>query len=138
MVELEMVRRMALRGLLIAPVVVGILWLWGGATYGLSAAIGLAMTVGNLWLSARIIGGVADSNPSILMPVGLATFLLGLLLLTAIALVLRAFDVGYFPVTGFVLIGSHLVLVLWEAAGASGRSPTRQDSDARRLTTRSS
>jgi hypothetical protein len=109
---------MALRGLLLGPFVVGILWLWGGSTYGLSAAIGLAMTLGNLWLSARIIGGVADANPRMLMPAGLATFMLGLLVLTAIALLLREFDVGYFPVTGFVLIGSHLTLVLWEAAGA--------------------
>ena len=118
MIELQMVRRMTLRALAIAPVIIGGLWVWGGSEYGLSAAIGIAMTILNLWLSGRIIGGVADSKPHLLMPAALATFMLGLLVLTAIALALRGVAALYFPVTGFVLIGSHLLVVLWEAAGA--------------------
>ena len=56
MIEAQMVRRMALRGAVLAPFVVAALgaaggWLWAG-----SAAVGLAMTIGNLWLSARLIG----------------------------------------------------------------------------------
>ena len=121
MIELQMVGRMIKRGGVIAPALIVVLWLWEGPNYALSGAIGLAMTLGNLWLSARIIGGVADKNPHMLMPVGLATFALGLLLLTGIAFALNAADVIYFPVTGFVLVGAHLVLVLWEAAGAYGR-----------------
>jgi hypothetical protein len=119
-IELQMVRRMALRGLLISPFVIAALAAFGGVRYGVSAAAGLAMTVLNLWLSGRIIGGVAERNPELLLPAGLATFTLGLLLLTGIALGLRAADVVYFPVTGVVLVGSHLLLVLWEAAGAYG------------------
>jgi hypothetical protein len=119
-IELQMVRRMALRGLLLAPFVVVAVAALGGLRYGLSAAVGIAMTLLNLWLSAWIIGGVAERNPELLMPAGLATFTLGLLLLTSIALGLRAADLVYFPVTGIVLVGSHLVLVLWEAAGAYG------------------
>ncbi|HEX3326398.1 MAG TPA: hypothetical protein VHV50_05335 [Actinomycetota bacterium] len=118
MIELQMVRRMAFRGLLIAPFVIAVLAAFGGVRYGVSAAAGLAMTLLNLWLSARIIGGVAERNPELLLPAGLATFTLGLLLLTGIALGLRAADLVYFPVTGIVLVGSHLLLVLWEAAGA--------------------
>jgi hypothetical protein len=117
-IELQMVRRMAFRGLLIAPFVIALLAAFGGVRYGVSAAAGLAMTVLNLWLSGRIIGGVAERNPELLLPAGLATFTLGLLLLTGIALGLRAADLVYFPVTGIVLVGSHLLLVLWEAAGA--------------------
>lgn len=112
-----MVRRMALRALAISPVIVGALWLWEGNRYALSGAIGIAMTILNLWLSARLIGGVADKNPQFLMPAAIATFMFGLLVLTGIALLLRSFESVYFPVTGFVLIGSHLVVVLWEAAG---------------------
>jgi hypothetical protein len=119
-IELQMVRRMALRGLLIAPFVVVAVGAFGGMRYGVSAAVGIAMTLLNLWLSAWIIGGVAERNPELLMPAGLATFTLGLLLLTGIALGLRAADLVYFPVTGIVLVGSHLLLVLWEAAGAYG------------------
>jgi hypothetical protein len=117
-IELQMVRRMAVRGLLISPIVLAVLAAFGGARYGVSAAAGLAMTLFNLWLSGWIIGGVAGKNPELLLPAGLATFALGLLLLTGIALWLRAADLVYFPVTGFVLVGSHLLLVLWEAAGA--------------------
>jgi hypothetical protein len=50
--------------------------------------------------------------------------MLGLLLLTGIALLLRTTDTVYFPVTGFVLIGSHLLVVLWEAAGNHNRVQT--------------
>jgi hypothetical protein len=132
-IERDMVRRMILRGLVLAPVIVAALWLWRGQTYAWSGAVGLALTLGNLWLSARIIGGVAESSPQLLMPAALATFALGLLLLTAVALALQSADLVFFPVTGFVLIGSHLGLVLWEAAGAYGRidSPHRAKTVAR-------
>lgn len=118
MIELQMVRRMALRALAISPVIIGALWIWEGNRYALSGAIGIAMTILNLWLSARLIGGVADKKPEFLMPAAIATFMFGLLVLTGIALALRSFESVYFPVTGFVLIGSHLLVVLWEAAGA--------------------
>jgi hypothetical protein len=136
-IELQMVRRMALRGLLIAPVVIAALAAFGGVRYGFSAAVGLAMTIGNLWLSGRIIGGVAERSPALLLPAGLATFTLGLLLLTGIALGLRAADLVYFPVTGIVLVGSHLLLVLWEAAGAYEHSDRQQASTAETAETRS-
>ena len=132
MIELQMVRRMALRALTVAPVVIGGLWFWGGSEYGLSAAMGIAMTILNLWLSGRIIGGVAERSPHLLMPAALASFMLGLLVLTGIALMLRGVDEVYFPVTGFVLIGSHLLVVLWEAGSAHdkvhspGSSPAAQ------------
>lgn len=115
-----MVTRMARRGLLIAPVIVVALWVFGGGAWAVSGAIGLAMTLANLWLTATIIGRVAEHNPRLLMPAGLATFGLSLLLLTAVAAGLVAADIGSFPVIGGVLIGSHLVLVLWEATGSHG------------------
>ena len=120
-----MVRRMAMRGLVLAPFVSLVLGLIGGVDWAVSAAAGFAMTLGNLWLSARIIGGVAERNPQMLLVVALATFMLGLFLLTCVALVLRALDAVDFPVTGFTLIGSHLGLVLWEAAGAYNKVPHR-------------
>ena len=113
-----MVKRMTIRGLFLAPVLILGLYLGGGIDFVVSGLIGLAMTLGNLWLAARIIGGVAENSPKLLVPVGLATFALGLILLTVLSAVLDRAELIYFPVTGFVLIGSHLVLVLWEAAGA--------------------
>lgn len=116
-----MVKRMAIRGVFLAPLVVAALAVAGGWLWAFSAAVGLGMTIGNLWLSARLIGGVAENSPQLLMPVAIATFGLGLLLLTALTIGLKAIDAIYFPVTGFVLIGSHLLLVLVEAAGAYGK-----------------
>jgi hypothetical protein len=110
-----MVGRMARRALVAGPLVVAGLWIWEGPDYALSGAVGIAMTLLNLWLSARIIGSVAERNPQMLMPAALATFALGLLLLTGIAFALQSFDIIFFPVTGLVLIASHLGLVLWEA-----------------------
>ena len=125
MIELSMVRRMAVRAALLSPVLLVALAAIGGWDYAWSGAIGLALMLANLWLSARIIGGVAERSPGLLMPVALATFALGLLLLTGVALGLQALDAVVFPVTGFVLVGSHLLLVLWEAGGAYARADAR-------------
>lgn len=117
-----MVGRMTKRGVVLAAVIALAVWLLAGPFYAASSLVGAALTLGNLWLAARIIGGVAESNPKMLMPVGLATFALGLILLTAISAVLSITDLIYFPATGFTLIGLHLVLVLWEASGAYGHA----------------
>jgi hypothetical protein len=122
-IELQMVKRMAIRALIVSPVVIAGTWIYGGGRWGLSAAVGIAMTVLNLFLSGRIIGGVAEKTPNLLLPVAMATFVLGLMVLTGIALVLRAADAVYFPVTGFTLIGTHLLVVLWEASGAYKKVP---------------
>ncbi len=118
MIELQMVYRMAKRGAIVAPFVVAPFFIWGGVDAGISAAIGIAMALGNLLLSARIIGGVAENSPKLLLPAAMAAFMLGLGVLTAIAFGLEALDFVTFKVTGLVLIGSHLGLVLWEAARA--------------------
>jgi len=111
-----MVRRMVVKGLLIVPVLVTALWLWNGAEWAVSGAVGLAMTLLNLWVAGKIIGSVAERNPKLLLAAAMVAFTLGLALLTAIAFALKAADVVYFPVTGITLVVSHLGLVLWEAA----------------------
>lgn len=119
MIEVLMVRRMIGRATIVAPALIAALWLWNGADWALSGAIGLGMTLLNLLLAARIIGSVADSTPRLLLPAAMVALTLGLAILTGIAFGLRALDLVYFPVTGLTLVGSHLLLVLWEGAGAS-------------------
>lgn len=132
-----MVKRMIVRGLMAAPAVAGALWIYGGPRYGVSAAAGFAMTLGNLYLSGRIIGGVAERNPQLLMAAAMVALALGLALLTGIAFALRALELVYFPVTGFVLIGSHLLLVLWEAPAAYRRIDGSRSSAHSAIHTRS-
>jgi hypothetical protein len=115
-IEIQMVRRMAIRGIPLGIVTSLVLGVIGGLDWGVSAAVGIAMTVGNLLFAAIVIGRVAESAPQLLIVAAMVAFMLGLAILTGIAIGLRAADLVYFPVTGFVLVGSHLVLVLWEAA----------------------
>jgi hypothetical protein len=126
-----MVHRMIRRGLVLAPILAVLLGLFGSLEWAVSGVAGIAMTLANLWLAARIIGGVAERNPGLLLSAALASFFLGLLGLTGIALALRAADAVYFPVTGFVLIGSHLGLVLWEAAGAYDKVEPLEHAESR-------
>lgn len=117
-----MVRRMTKRALVLAPVLFVALALANSIEWAVSGAVGVAMTLANLWLAARVIGGVADNNPPLLLPAALGAFAFGLALLTGITFALRAWGLVYFPVTGFTLIGTHFLLVLWEAAGAYGKT----------------
>ncbi len=113
-----MVVRMAKRAAYVAPVLAVALWIFGGPTWALSGLVGVAMTLANLWGAARIIGGVADNNPMLLLVAAMVAFTLGLGLLAVIGLGLQALDVVDFPVVGFTLIGTHMVLVLAEAGAA--------------------
>ena len=131
MIEQQLVERMVRRGLLLAPAVVVTLWLLGGSGYAVSSAAGVVMALGNLWASGRIIGGVADRTPKLLLAAGIATFALGLIVLTGVALLLQALDLVAFSVTGLTLVGVHLSVVLWEAA-AGGPVPAPQDSPGAR------
>jgi hypothetical protein len=117
-IELQMVYRMLKKGVIVAPLVVLPFFIWGGVDAGVSALIGIAMALLNLLLSARIIGGIAENKPSLLLPAAMFAFMLGLGILVAIAFGLEALDFVTFKITGLVLIGTHLGLVLWEAAGA--------------------
>jgi phosphoglycerol transferase MdoB-like AlkP superfamily enzyme len=121
-IELQMVRRMAKRGVVLAALVAVVLLLVEGPFYAWSSLVGSALTVANLWFAARLIGSTAENNPKMLLPVGLATFTGGLLALTAISAVLMLTDLIYFPATGFTLIGMHFALVLSEAAGSAKKN----------------
>lgn len=111
------------------------LGLWGGFGYALSGTLGIGMALLNLWLSARIIGGVADRQPELLAVAGMAGFALGLILLSVIAFLLRSTELVSFPITGFALVVSHLGLVLWEAATGGQPMEPNLTRDRRRVTT---
>ncbi|MGH2757382.1 MAG: hypothetical protein ACRDI3_06300 [Actinomycetota bacterium] len=123
MIEVQMVKRMIVRGLYLAPFLVFALWIWNGSEYAVSGAFGLAMTLGNLLLAAKVIGTVAERNPRLVLVAAMVAFASGLGLLTIAAFILKGSGIVYFPVTGFTLIGSHLLLVLWEGAGTKSNRP---------------
>lgn len=124
-----MVRRMVRRGLYLGPVVAVALGLLGGLPYGVSAAFGISLALANLWLAGRIIGGLAENRPELLMAGAFAAFLLGFVFLAGAATLLSRADWIDFPVAGVSMIGAHLTLVTWEAADAFLKLPP-QDSSA--------
>ncbi len=113
-----MVRRMIRRGLLFAPLVIGILWAAEGFPYAVSAAAGIALTLLNLWLAGRIIGGLAENRPELLVVGAIVALAVGMGLIVGCLLVLRGIEYIDLTVAGIVLIGSHLGVVVWEAADA--------------------
>jgi hypothetical protein len=125
---MQMVHRMAKRAAYLAPVIILALTIIAGPRAGLSGAIGIAMTLANLWFSARIIGGIADNNPSLLLIAAMGAFTLGLALMGGAAFGLEALDIADFATVGFTLIGTHMVLVIAEFATAYPISkPDRSD-----------
>lgn len=116
MIEVQIVNRMVRRGLVLAPVLAVVLAVVGGPEYAISGLVGVAMTLANLYFAGRVIGAVAESNPKMLLPAAMLAFTMGLAVLTGISFVLKVNSLIYFPVTGFALIGTHLLLVLWESA----------------------
>ena len=118
MIELRIVQRMIRRGLLAGPAVVAAAFVAGGLRAAISALIGVALALANLWLAGRIIGGVAENRPELLMAAGVASLAVGLVLVVASALVLQRLDAVDFAVTGVVFALGHLALVTWEAADA--------------------
>jgi hypothetical protein len=123
MIELEMVRHMVKRGLLLTPVVVLAALVLAGPEGAASAALGLAITIVNLWVGGRILGGLAENRPELLLPGAMVA----LVLATGGALfALQRLDFIDFPVTAITLVGSHLALVTWEAADRLLRLPAEE------------
>jgi hypothetical protein len=117
---------MLIRGLLFAPVTIAVLYLVGGPDTALSGAVGYSLTLLNLWVAGRIIGGIAENAPHLLMGAALAALTFSLVTLTVAAILLRRLDVIDFTVTGVTLVVSHLVLVTWEAANSLLKIPSDQ------------
>jgi hypothetical protein len=132
-IELAMVHRMIKRGLILSPLIVFAFVIAGDVAWGVSAAIGIALTLGNLWVAGRIIGGVAENAPQALLPAGMAAFGGGMLILTAIAVGLKRIEYLEFAVTGITLVVLHIVLVSWEAANTFLKLPPKSASDNKEL-----
>ncbi|MBA2725239.1 MAG: hypothetical protein H0U53_04550 [Actinobacteria bacterium] len=118
MIELAMVNRMLRRGVLVLILSALVLAILGGGQEASSGALGVGMALLNLWVAGRIIGGIAENAPHLLMPAALASFVFAALLLTVTGALLQDSPVVDFKITGVMLVASHLLLVTWEAAGS--------------------
>jgi hypothetical protein len=118
-VEAQIAGDMAKRMLPVLPVLVlvaGLIWGPDGAASG---AFAVALVLGNLALSAALLGWAARISLPLLMAAALGGFAIRLFLITAIFLLVK--DQSWVDVhaLGFSLIVTHLGLLMWETRHVS-------------------
>ncbi len=118
-VEVQVAGDMAKRMLGVLPVLVIVAGLIWGADGAASGAFAVALVLGNLALSAALLGWAARISLALLMAAALGGFALRLFLLTAIVWVVK--DQAWVDITalGFTLIVTHLGLLIWETRHVS-------------------
>lgn len=124
MIEVAIVRSMVRRGLLLSPVAVAVLALLGGTAWAASGAAGLALTLVNLWVAGRVIGGLAENRPDLLLAAAVLAMLVGLGVVGAGLVAVSRVDLLDVKVAGVSLSAAHLLLVGWEASDRFLRLPS--------------
>jgi hypothetical protein len=113
-VERQLAFDMSRRGLLVAPVLIGVASAIWGVHGGLSAAFSIGLAVLNLILAATIASWAARVSLAALAVAVLGGYLLRLVLLTAVVFAIRHQDwVSWIPLA-MTLVVTHLGLLLWE------------------------
>jgi hypothetical protein len=114
-VEADMARRM----LPVLPVLVAVAGLVWGLDGAISAGFAVALVLGNLALSAAMLGRAARISLPLLMAAALGGFALRLFLITAVVLLVK--DEPWVDLTalGLTLIVTHLGLLIWETRHVS-------------------
>ena len=118
-VEAALGRSIALRGLVVGPLVVAIAWLIGGSDAAFAAGIGVAVVVVNFVLSGLIMSRAARISLSLYHAAALFGFFirLGLITLTML-LVVQVIEIDR-PAMGIAAVVSYLVLLSIEAVAVS-------------------
>ncbi len=118
-VEAQVAADMARRMLPVLPVLVIVAGLIWGADGAFSGAFAVSLVLGNLALSAALLGWAARISLALLMAAALGGFALRLFLLTAVVWAVK--DQPWVDITalGFTLIVTHLGLLVWETRHVS-------------------
>ena len=118
-VEAQVAGDMAKRMLPVLPVLVLVAGLIWGVDGAFSGAFAVALVLGNLALSAALLGWAARISLALLMAAALGGFALRLFLLTAVVWAVK--DQPWVDITalGFTLIVTHLGLLVWETRHVS-------------------
>lgn len=133
MIELDMMRRMVRRGLLLAPAAMLLVWVFAGDAAVIGMAAGTILALGNLYVAGRVIGGVAENSPHLLLAGAMGAFIIGMGGLLLAAFTMKNIEWLNLPAAGIALIATHLILVMWEAAQQFLKMPS--DNDPHRAST---
>jgi hypothetical protein len=135
LVEREVALDIVKHGLMIAPVVVvfcGLIRGWDGAS---SAAIALGIVLVNFLAAAAIMSRAAKSGPTAIGAAALGGYVLRLAVILVALVLLRHQPWIDLPTLGFVIVGTHLGLLVWEmkyvslTLAAPGLKPARPSGD---------
>jgi hypothetical protein len=121
-VEAILARHIAVRALLVGPVVVAIMWLWRGGAGAVASLIGVVLVALNFLAAGAIMSLAARLSLAMYHAAALLGFALRLGLITLTMLVVaRLFDIDRLAF-GLAAVATYMVLISWEAvAVAKGR-----------------
>lgn len=126
-VELALVRRALPWLAVIVPVALAASWAFRGVDGLISAAIGAAIGVANLVLAAYLLEIGARHGKNGLLAAALGGFAGRMLLITAILWGFTKVAFVDIAVLGFVLVGTHVILLTIEALTLSAAERTERD-----------
>jgi hypothetical protein len=134
-VEREVALDIVKRGLIVSPailLVAGLLQGWSGVA---SAAIGLAIVLLNFLAAAAIMTRSAKNGATAVGAAALASYVARLAVILVALVLLRHQPWIDLPTLGFVIVGTHLGLLVWEmkyvslTLAAPGLKPARPSGD---------
>jgi hypothetical protein len=115
-VEFELMGNMVRRGLWLTPFVALMAVVIDGLEGFLAAVLGLGLAIANLWFGGRVLGGLAENRPDLLLPGAIVVLAVAFGVTIGALTALKQVDFIAFPMTAIIFAGSHLTLVTWEAA----------------------
>lgn len=120
-VETDLATDMVKRALPIAPVIVVVALLFGGAAGAWSALLAVGVVVLNFLLAAVSLSWAARTSPVALMAMALGGFLVRMMLVTAVVLAVRHASWINLSVLAITILVTQLGLLFWETkyVGAS-------------------
>jgi len=135
LVEREVALDIVRRGLMVSPLVLavaGAIRGWNGVS---SAAIALGIVLVNFLAAAAIMTRAAKSGPTAIGAAALGGYVLRLAVILVALVLLRHQPWIDLPTLGFVIVGTHLGLLVWEmkyvslTLAAPGLKPARPTGD---------
>ncbi len=112
--EVTLSKDLVKRGLIAAPVVVGVGAIAGGASGAWSSAFALALILLNFSIAAGLISVTARISLGLMMGAILFGYIFRLALITVAVLLVKDMSWVSIPVLGLTIIVTHLGLLFWE------------------------
>ena len=112
--EVGVSKDMIKRGLLVAPLLIGVCAVIWGADGAWSSAYGIAIVLANFALAAALIAGAARISIALMMGATLFGYLIRLGLIFLAVLLVKDASWISLPALGSTIIVTHLGLLFWE------------------------